>query len=121
MVPEANAQVLAGLKKPFQVSSPSPSATTLAVVLAPLLGLLDLQRINLTASLAVSAQGREAVTELARQTAELLNVRPLEPTFFDRQMAFNLLAQVGKPDEQGHTCWKSAWCASCVRSWRCLH
>jgi aspartate-semialdehyde dehydrogenase len=103
VVPEANAQVLDGLKKPFQVSSPSPSATTLAVVLAPLLGLLDLQRVNLTASLAVSAQGREAVSELARQTAELLNVRPLEPKFFDRQMAFNLLAQVGKPDEQGHT------------------
>ncbi|KRB06045.1 MULTISPECIES: aspartate-semialdehyde dehydrogenase [Pseudomonas] len=103
VVPEANAQVLAGLKKPFQVSSPSPSATTLAVVLAPLMDLLDLQRISLTASLAVSAQGREAVSELARQTAELLNVRPLEPKFFDRQMAFNLLAQVGKPDEQGHT------------------
>ncbi|VVM61128.1 aspartate-semialdehyde dehydrogenase [Pseudomonas fluorescens] len=103
VVPEANAQVLAGLKKPFQLSSPSPSATTLAVVLAPLMDLLDLQRISLTASLAVSAQGREAVSELARQTAELLNVRPLEPKFFDRQMAFNLLAQVGKPDEQGHT------------------
>jgi len=51
----------------------------------------------------VSAQGRVAVSELARQTAELLNARPLEPKFFDRQMAFNLLAQVGKPDEQGHT------------------
>jgi aspartate-semialdehyde dehydrogenase len=37
VVPEANAQVFAGLKKPFQISSPSPSATTLAVVLAPLL------------------------------------------------------------------------------------
>jgi len=103
VVPEANAQVLAGLKKPFLVSSPSPSATTLAVVLAPLMDVLDLQRVSLTASLAVSAQGREAVSELARQTAELLNVRPLEPKFFDRQMAFNLLAQVGKPDEQGHT------------------
>jgi len=103
VVPEANGQVLAGLKRPFQVSSPSPSATTLAVVLAPLLELLDLQRVSLTASLAVSAQGREAVSELARQTAELLNVRPLEPQFFDRQMAFNLLAQVGTPDEQGHT------------------
>ena len=103
VVPEANAQVLAGLKKPFQVSSPSPSATTLAVVLAPLLGLLDLQRISLTANLAVSTLGREAVTELARQTAELLNMRPLEPKFFDRQMTFNLLAEVGKPDEQGHT------------------
>jgi aspartate-semialdehyde dehydrogenase len=103
VVPEANAEVIAVLKAPFQISSPSPSATTLAVVLAPLLGLLDLQRVNVTANLAVSAQGREAVTELARQTAELLNMRPLEPTFFDRQMAFNLLAQVGKPDAQGHT------------------
>ena len=103
VVPEANAQVLAGLKKPFQVSSPSASATTLAVVLAPLRELLDVQRVTVTASLAVSTQGREAVTELARQTAELLNVRPLEPRFFDRQMAFNLLAQVGTPDAQGHT------------------
>jgi aspartate-semialdehyde dehydrogenase len=42
------------------------------------------------------------VAELARQTAELLNVRPMEPRFFDRQMAFNLLAQVGTPDAQGH-------------------
>jgi len=40
---------------------------------------------------------------LARQTAELLNARPLEPRIFDRQVAFNLLAQVGTPDEQGHT------------------
>jgi aspartate-semialdehyde dehydrogenase len=103
VVPEANAPLLAGLKAPFQVSSPSPSATTLAVVLAPLLELIDLQYVHVTANLAVSAQGREAVTELARQTAELLNMRPLEPTFFDRQMAFNLLAQVGTPDAQGHT------------------
>ncbi|MNF78077.1 hypothetical protein D3C85_944110 [compost metagenome] len=103
VVPEANAQVLVGLKKPFQVSSPSASATTLAVVLAALRDQLDVQRIAVTASLAVSAQGREAVTELARQTAELLNARPLEPRFFDRQMAFNLLAQVGTPDAQGHT------------------
>ena len=103
VVPQANAQVLDGLKKPFQLGSPSPCATYLAVVLAPLRGLLDIQRINVTANLAVSAQGREAVSELARQTAELLNVRPLEPKFFDRQMAFNLLAQVGTPDGQGHT------------------
>ncbi|MFW0756793.1 aspartate-semialdehyde dehydrogenase [Pseudomonas sp. H11T01] len=103
VVPEANGHVLAGLKKPVQLSSPSASATALAVVLAPLRGLLEIQRVNVTASLAVSSQGREAVKELARQTAELLNVRPLEPRFFDRQMAFNLLAQVGTPDAQGHT------------------
>ncbi|MBV4487199.1 aspartate-semialdehyde dehydrogenase [Pseudomonas sp. SWRI153] len=103
VVPEANAEILATLKAPFQVSSPSPTATALAVVLAPLLDLIELQYVNVTANLAVSAQGREAVSELARQTAELLNMRPLEPKFFDRQMAFNLLAQVGTPDAQGHT------------------
>ncbi len=121
VVPEANADILASLKSPFQVSSPSPSATTLAVVLAPLLDLLDLQYVNVTANLAVSAQGREAVTELARQTAELLNMRPLEPTFFDRQMAFNLLAQVGTPDAQGHTLLENDWFESCARSWRNLY
>ena len=54
------------------------------------------------ACLAVSSQGREGVTELARQTAELLNVRPLEPRFFDRQIAFNLLPQAGAVDASGH-------------------
>ncbi len=103
VVPEANAHVLSRLEKPFQLSSPSPSATNLAVVLAPLRGLLDIQRVSVTANLAMSALGREAVSELARQTAELLNVRPMEPQFFDRQVAFNLLAQVGTPDSQGHT------------------
>lgn len=102
VVPECNAQILAGLEKPIQISSPSPSATALAVVLGPLLELLELQRVSVTACLAVSAQGREAVSELARQTTALLNMHPLETSFFDRQMAFNLLAQVGKPDAQGH-------------------
>ncbi|MCY1398144.1 USG-1 protein [compost metagenome] len=102
VVPEANAQLLASLIAPVQVSSPTAAAVALAVVLAPLRGLLDVQQVNVTACLAISAQGREAVSELARQTAELLNARPLEPRFFDRQVAFNLLAQVGTPDEQGH-------------------
>jgi aspartate-semialdehyde dehydrogenase len=75
----------------------------LAVALAPLKGQLGIERVQVMAALAVSAQGREAVSELARQTAELLNARPLEPRFFDRQMAFNLLAQVGPVDEHGHT------------------
>ena len=102
VVPEANAKVLVGLPKPVKVSSPSPSATALAVVLAPLRDLFDFQRVTVTACLAVSAQGREAVSELARQTTALLNLHPLESNFFDRQMAFNLLAQVGTPDAQGH-------------------
>lgn len=103
VVPEANAEVLQSLQAPVQVHSPSAAAVALAVALAPLTSLLTLQRVAVTACVAVSAQGREAVSELARQTAELLNARPLEPRFYDRQMAFNLLAQVGASDEQGHS------------------
>ena len=53
--------------------------------------------------LSISTLGRSGVQELARQTAELLNARPLEPRTVDRQVAFNLLAQVGEVDEQGHS------------------
>ncbi|MFB4393104.1 MULTISPECIES: aspartate-semialdehyde dehydrogenase [unclassified Pseudomonas] len=102
LVPEANPEQVANLTWPALVASPSSAAIALAVALAPLKGLLDIERVQVMAALAVSAQGREAVNELARQTAELLNARPLEPRFFDRQVAFNLLAQVGASDEQGH-------------------
>ncbi|GAB7532517.1 aspartate-semialdehyde dehydrogenase [Pseudomonas sp. 3A(2025)] len=102
VVPEINAARLAASSAARLVSSPSPSATALALALAPLRDLLDIQRVDVTACLAVSTLGREGVSELARQTAELLNVRPLEPRFFDRQVAFNVLAQVGSPDDNGH-------------------
>lgn len=103
VVPEANAQVLEGLPQPAWITSPSAAAVALAVALAPLKQQLDIERVQVTACVAVSAQGREAVNELARQTAELLNARPLEPQFFDRQVAFNLLPRVGVEDGQGHT------------------
>lgn len=102
VIPEINGALIESYGKPFQVGSPSPSGAALALTLTPLLAVLDIQRVNVTACLAVSSQGREGVAELARQTTELLNVRPLEPRFFDRQMAFNLLAQVGAPDAEGH-------------------
>ncbi|MCY1342301.1 USG-1 protein [compost metagenome] len=103
VVPEVNAEVLRGLAAPYQLACPSAAATALVLVLAPLQSLLQLRRVVVTACLAVSASGREGVAELARQTAELLNMRPLEPRFFDRQIAFNLLAQVGSSEEGGHT------------------
>ncbi|MCO7516004.1 aspartate-semialdehyde dehydrogenase [Pseudomonas guariconensis] len=103
LVPEANGEQLAQQPLPVLLASPSAAAVALAVALAPLKGLLDIERVQVMACLAVSSQGREAVSELARQTAELLNARPLEPRFFDRQMAFNLLGRVGGADEQGHT------------------
>ncbi|WP_375738019.1 aspartate-semialdehyde dehydrogenase [Pseudomonas boanensis] len=102
LVPEANADALQGLTRPYSLTSPSASAVALACVLAPLANQLGLRHVTVTACLAVSSLGRQGVKELARQTAELLNARPLESRFFDRQIAFNLLAQSGDPDSEGH-------------------
>lgn len=101
-VPEANGLAIEALNLPVQLSSPSPVAIALSVVLAPLRQLVELQRVTVSACLAVSSRGREGVSELARQTTELLNLRPLEPRLFDRQIAFNLLAQVEACDAHGH-------------------
>lgn len=98
IVPEANASAFTTR----EAISPCSPVVALAVALAPLRALLAPQRLTVTACMAVSSAGREGVQELARQTAELLNARPLEPQHFDRQVAFNLLAQVGKPDAVGH-------------------
>ncbi|WP_312936311.1 aspartate-semialdehyde dehydrogenase [Pseudomonas sp.] len=103
VVPEANLEVLDSVPQPAWITSPSAAAVALAVALAPLKGQLHIERVQVTACLAVSAQGRKAVNELARQTAELLNARPLEPQFFDRQVAFNVLPRVGAEDAHGHT------------------
>ncbi|HEY0289706.1 MAG TPA: aspartate-semialdehyde dehydrogenase [Pseudomonas sp.] len=102
IIPQINAVLLANRVKPYQLACPSPTAAALALVIAPLRRVLDVQRVSVTACLAVSSQGREGVTELARQTTELLNIRPVESKVFDRQMAFNVLAQVGTPDADGH-------------------
>ncbi len=102
VVAEVNPQVLKTMQPPYLLASPTSAATALAVVLAPLRSLLDWQRLSITACLPVSSQGREGVAELARQTAELLNARPLEPRFFDRQVAFNLLGLVGAVGTDGH-------------------
>lgn len=102
VVPEANAGVLAALSAPYLLSSPAPVTTALAAVLAPLRDALSMRKVTVLAALAVSQVGRAGVAELARQTAELLNMRPLEPQLFDRQIAFNLLAQVGDAEKGGH-------------------
>lgn len=102
LVAGANDSALARLQAPFALISPSPSAVALASVLAPLREVLIPERVCVTACLSVSSRGREGVNELARQTAELLNARPLEPRFFDRQVAFNILAQPDAVDEDGH-------------------
>lgn len=102
VVPDVNPGALEKLAAPYLLTSPAAVSVAVATVLAALPESVRLKRVAITACLAVSSRGREGVAELARQTAELLNGRALEPRLFDRQMAFNVLAQAGSVDDQGH-------------------
>lgn len=82
--------------------SPLPAVVALASVLGTLRQVLTLRRVTVTACLAVSSHGREGIEELARQTAQLLNARPVEAQLFDRQIAFNLLARASAEQPDGH-------------------
>lgn len=101
VVPEMNGEAISG-QAPFTLTSPASVAVAVGLVLGALRDQLQVQKVVIDAGLAVSSRGREGVAELARQTAELLNGRALEPRLFDRQMAFNVLAQVDEPDADGH-------------------
>lgn len=102
VLPELGLMGVPVLKAPFVVGAPTPSAVACALVLGALRPLILPRQVQVTAMLSMSTLGRGGVQELARQTAELLNARPLEPRGIDRQIAFNLLAQVGEVDEHGH-------------------
>ena len=102
VVADANPEQLSSLVSPYWVTSPSAQSVAIATVLAALRAHIEVQRAAITVCMAVSSRGRQGVAELARQTAELLNARALEPRLFDRQIAFNLLAQVDTPDASGH-------------------
>ncbi|OBY56793.1 aspartate-semialdehyde dehydrogenase [Pseudomonas sp. AU12215] len=98
-----NGDAIETLQLPALIAAPAAPAAEVAEVLAALRGVLELRQVNVAACLSASALGREGVQELARQTAELLNARPLEPRLVDRQFAFNMLAQLGGADDQGHS------------------
>ena len=103
VIPEINPQAIAAYAQQGIIASPSAATIQLLLCLSPLLVAADVDEINVTVCEAVSGRGREAVNELAGQTANLLNARPIEPRMFTKQIAFNMLPQVGEIEENGYS------------------
>jgi aspartate-semialdehyde dehydrogenase len=64
------------------------------VALKPIYDAVGIERINVATYQAVSGTGKEAIEELATQTANLLNGRPVEPKVYPKQIAFNVLPHI---------------------------
>lgn len=75
----------------------------LLVALKPIQDDVGIEHINVCTYQAVSGSGHKAVEELASQTAQLLNGREATKKVYDKQIAFNVLPNIDKVQDNGYT------------------
>jgi aspartate-semialdehyde dehydrogenase len=103
VVPEVNPHAIAACKTRGIIANPNCSTIQMLVALKPLHDAAGIERINVCTYQAVSGTGKEAIEELASQTAELLNGRPVKPSVYPRQIAFNVLPHIDVFQDNGYT------------------
>ena len=103
VVPEVNPGAIAGYTRHGIIANPNCSTIQMLVALKPLHDAAGIERINVCTYQAVSGTGKEAIEELAVQTAELLNGRSARAKVYPRQIAFNVLPHIDVFLENGYT------------------
>ncbi|MGI9234144.1 MAG: aspartate-semialdehyde dehydrogenase [Woeseiaceae bacterium] len=96
VVPEVNSDAIAGYERRGIIANPNCSTIQMLVALKPIYDAVGIERINVCTYQAVSGAGRSAVEELARQTATLMNGRPLEIEGEAKQIGFNAIPHINE-------------------------
>jgi aspartate-semialdehyde dehydrogenase len=103
VVPEVNPEKIADYKNRGIIANPNCSTIQMLVALKPIYDAVGIERINVCTYQAVSGTGKEAIEELATQTANLLNAKPIKAEVYPKQIAFNVLPQIDVFMENGYT------------------
>ena len=103
VVPEANPEAVADYKNRGIIANPNCSTIQMMVALKPIYDAVGITRINVCTYQAVSGSGKPAMDELAKQTADLLNGRPVKAEVYPKQIAFNVLPQIDVFMDNGYT------------------
>jgi aspartate-semialdehyde dehydrogenase len=103
VVPEVNPEKVAEYAERNIIANPNCSTIQMLVALKPLHDAAGIERVNVATYQAVSGAGAKGVSELASQTANLLNAKPIEPKVMPVQIAFNAIPQIDKFQENGYT------------------
>jgi aspartate-semialdehyde dehydrogenase len=94
VVPEVNAAAIGDYKNRGIIANPNCSTIQMLVALKPIYDAVGIERINVATYQAVSGAGRSAIEELVRQTALLMNGKPLEMPAEVKQIAFNAVPHI---------------------------
>ena len=103
VVPEVNIEALAGYTTRNIIANPNCSTIQMLVALKPIYDAVGIERINVATYQAVSGTGKEAIEELAGQTAKLLNGQEITAEVYPKQIAFNVLPHIDVFQENGYT------------------
>ena len=104
VVPEVNPHAIAQYTTRGIIANPNCSTIQMLVALKPIHDAAGIERINVATYQAVSGTGKEAIEELARQTADLLNGKgEVACEVYPKQIAFNVLPHIDVFQDNGYT------------------
>ena len=103
VVPEVNPHAVGSYANRNIVANPNCSTIQMVVALQPIHAVAGIERINVATYQSVSGTGKEAVEELAAQTAALLAGKQAEASVYPRQIAFNALPHIDVFMDNGYT------------------
>src|SRR3974390_2191189 len=107
VVPEVNADAVAGFTKKNIIANPNCSTAQLVVVLKPLHDHAKIKRVVVSTYQSVSGAGKDAMDELFAQTKSVFTLEERETKKFPKRIAFNLIPQIDVFMEDGFT--KEEW------------
>src|ERR1700710_2986966 len=107
IVPEVNADAVAGFRKKGIIANPNCSTIQLVVALKPLHDAATIKRVVVATYQSVSGAGKEAMEELFSQTKSVYQLNEVAATKFHKRIAFNVIPQVDVFMEDGYT--KEEW------------
>jgi len=103
IVPEVNPHRLGDYVNRNIIANPNCSTIQMVAALKPIHDAVGIARINVCTYQAVSGAGAGGVRELAGQTANLLNAKPIESKVMPVQIAFNAIPHIDKFQDNGYT------------------
>ena len=107
VVPEVNADAVAGYTKRGIIANPNCSTAQLVVALKPLHDAATIKRVVVSTYQSVSGAGKDAMDELFSQTKSVYTNDDLVAKKFPKRIAFNLIPQIDVFMEDGYT--KEEW------------
>jgi aspartate-semialdehyde dehydrogenase len=108
IVPEVNADAIAGYTKKNIIANPNCSTAQLVVVLKPLHDAAGIKRVIVSTYQSVSGAGKDAMDELWNQTkSKYVPGKNYKPKKFTREIAFNCIPHIDVFMEDGYT--KEEW------------